>query len=172
MNYSFNLHSNWVQNGVRIEPAKKSDMKYGTCAAVVKHIDLYMVKHEDGGIKTLMSNGVESSKLPAVPVSGQMRTVRGAVRKTFSTQLSVLSGSVPRALPGKSKAFEVRQRNGTVLVAARGKRERRKFDVLFILRRNMKVKPRLEFETITKNTVDRNFKRMFEQNYEAAISTQ
>jgi len=180
----FTLRSRWATQGVRIEPAKKADIKqHGFCEAVVKHIDPYMTKQEEGGTRRLASHGKESNKTVAVVASGVKRNSSGSVPVPTKKALHLLSKSAKSEIKKvkrkhgrhrKPKPFIIprkgEQRSKTV-IAIRTEQDRYPLKYLFVLSPRPQMHMRYDFrETVIKYTQGKIEKR-FAENLLAAMGT-
>lgn len=164
MRQRFTIRSHWPIRGVRIEPAKKSDMKRsGQCEGAVKHIDHYMTLHEEGGEKENLSRGKPSgsSKRTAIPhykSRRKLRTQTGRLKKSAKKYLKPATESPRTRKKGRRrtpKPFIINVSGNRSLVVIRKNRKRDSLRYLFVLADRPRVKARFEFEkTVREYTVN------------------
>jgi len=143
----FTLRNNWVSSGIRITPATKA-----TPMAIVGSLEPFMKRQEEGGTKKARDH----SRV-AVPKDAR-RNKRGIIPK----------GQRPGALRGKPKIFLVKTSMGAGILRRVGK-ERYPVQVLYWLKRGVKVKPAFGFKGTTSNTVQQRFGTNFVEALSAAM---
>lgn len=143
----FTLRNNWTSSGIRITPATKA-----TPMAIVGSIEPYMKRQEEGGTKRARSH----SRV-AVPVKAK-RNKRDIIPK----------GQRPGALRGKPKTFLVTTAMGAGILRRVGKK-RYPVQILYWLKRGVKVKPAFGFKGTTGTSVQERFGPNFVEALSAAM---
>jgi hypothetical protein len=169
----FHLRNKWEQMGVRIEPARKADVRSsGSAEAVVKHLDAYMTKQEEGGEKKV------SGKSLAIPMQGEaMRGPGGAIQKKFLPKTLLKDYKKDGAGPHgrrmirkkKAKPFVLVSKNGNALIAIRRLDGRHPVKFLYAFAEEAHVKPKFDFKKTVDDHVSKNYSKVFEENMAAAL---
>lgn len=171
MPQKFTLRRQWIVKGIRITPAKKTDL-----TAYVYSKDAFMERQEEGGIKMGTPGGGDfsSSSLPQTggrrvrPAMGRVAVPTEKVRRTKSE--IIRKSELPAGLG--TKAFVIDAGNGLSLLARRfAKGKRAGMQVLYLLKRSTKVKPRLGLKEIAQKVVTRRFADVFSEAMQNAINT-
>lgn len=138
----FKLRSSWVQQGVRITPARKSDWPH--TQATVGSRDPFMVLQETGGTKR--PRHAEALALPGKQEEGMLRGAGGRIPK----------GRRPRALLRKRRYFfqlirDVQSSNrGMRAILQRAGASRYPLRVVYVFRPAGKIRARFGFgQTVT-----------------------
>jgi hypothetical protein len=170
----FNIRSRYEIVGVRIEPAKKIDIKnYGLAEAVVKHIDPCMALHETGGEKipkTARAIAIPEKKFEQTGIRGSSGAIKRKYRpaqllRDFNQQRH---HGRKRGKHGKPKPFIV-AKNGRVFVAIRSTASRYPLDYLYVFAARAHIKPRFDFQKTVEQYVAGNFEKKFAENMLAAL---
>lgn len=181
MRQRFTIRSHWPIRGVRIEPAKKSDMRrYGQCEGAVKHLDHYMTLHEEGGEKENLSRGEPSGsrKRTAIPHYQSRRSLRtgtGRLKQSAKKYLQKPSSTTglftrKRGVHRKPKPFIISASGNRSLVVIRRNKHRDNLKYLFVLADRPRVKPRFEFEKTVRVYARENIRRRFAENMRSAMA--
>jgi hypothetical protein len=170
----FTIRSRWEQMGVRIEPARKADVKStGSCEAIVKDIDPYMTRQEKGGIKSVRGKRLA---IPERAAAAAMRSGSGAIAKKWKPGELLKDFGKERKSYGrrgthrKPKPFII-ARGGSVAIAIRRLDGRYPLKYLYTLVPQAHVKPRFDFEKTVRAFVAQNYEKTFAANLEAAIKS-
>jgi hypothetical protein len=176
----FHIRSKWEISGVRIEPAKKIDIKtYGYAESVVKHIDPYMALQETGGSKDPKKTralAIPEKKFEQTGIRGSS----GAIKRKFlpAQLLKDYKGQAwyKQRHPGrkhgkrrKPKPFII-EKNGRVFVAIRGAESRYPIEYLYVFAAHAHIKPRFDFQKTVEQYVAGNFEKKFSENMLAALT--
>ncbi len=137
----FTLRNNWTSSGIRITPATKSSPE-----AIVGSLEPYMQRQETGGTRTARDH----SRV-AVPVKAK-RNKRDRIPK----------GQRPAAMKGKPRVLLI---NGSNIIQTKGGqgilqrvgRERYPLQVVYWMKRGVKIKPRFGFKATTFATIAQRF---------------
>jgi hypothetical protein len=151
----FTLRNNWVSSGIRIKPATK-----GTPEAIVGSLEPFMERQELGGTKQARAH----SRV-AVPVNVK-RSKRDRIPK----------GQRPAALKGQPRILSIRGSNivttkGGAGILRRVGRDRYPLQILYWLKRGVRVQPRFGFKGTASNTVQRQFGDNFVKALADAMAT-
>jgi hypothetical protein len=177
----FTLRSRWEQMGVRIEAAKKSDVRSsGSAEAAVKHIDPYMTLQEEGGDKR-----PKRKRSLAIPERtfqpAGLRTSSGAIAPRYRPKqlLKDYKGKdwYKQRHPGrkwgrhkKPKPF-IMEHDGRVIVAIRRLSSRYPLTYLYVLSHRARVQPRFDFQKTVRAYVAKEYDRKFSENMLAALAS-
>lgn len=178
----FNVHSTWVQKGVRVKPALKKDIQnYGMAEAEVKHIDPYMEQHEVGGDKELRSHGKSVGKkniaIPEKGFAANARTGSGKIKtsmrpKTLLKDIGKPGRQRKWGKHRKPKPYIIKSKfNGAALIAIRTTDARYPVEYLYVLSKHAHIKQRFDFEKQTRVYVEGNASKVFAENMMAAIKS-
>jgi hypothetical protein len=167
----FTIRRQWVVQGIRIIPATKANL-----TAILYTKDPFMERQEGGGVKTGKPGGgnFTSNNLPsktgfpvrgvgrgrvAVPTQNVLRSKRDIIRRS----------ELPAGLG--SKAFVIAGNAGTQLLARRfAKGKRAGLQVLYVLKGQTFVKPRLELREIGSRVAKQRFPEIFARSIADAIA--
>ncbi len=170
MPQKFTLRRQWVVKGIRIIPANKSNL-----TAYVGSIDPFMARQETGGIKTGTPGGGNfSSTSVQQPGGRRVRPAMGRVAvptdKVLRTKAEIIRKSdLPSSLG--NKAFVIGKGENQVLARRFAKGKRAGLQVLYVLKRSTKIKPRLGLRDIGEKVINRRFGSIFSESLENAIAT-
>lgn len=189
---TFNLHSDFIPRGIRIIPARKSDVKsMGIATSAVytaPRISTFMPGHELGEVRSPFAGGArDKGKFIAVPGrdlrSKSYKTGTGKVRKRWRpstllanyTRLEGNKGSTHRdRAPGgrKGTPFIVRDKsNGTAMIVRRRGKKQYPLEVLYILIPRATIKPVWRFEETVQEAVDQVYLPVFDRAISQALIT-
>ena len=140
----YTLRNNWVKNGIRITPATKASPQ-----AVVGSLEPFMERQETGGSKR--SRGGH----------------RIAVPKTKPAKI-IPRGQRPTAVRQKPRVFTIATAHGAGIFRRQG-RERYPLQILYWLKRGVKVKPSFGFKGTTTNAVAQRFGPNFVESLSQAM---
>jgi hypothetical protein len=140
----FHIRRPWVPQGIRVEPARKDNL-----VARVYSRDSFMAWQETGGRKP------SGRHLMAVPV-GRMRSV-AATRVIPRSQW-------PGSLRNRPSVF----REGGTLLERRGRGGAAAVRAIYLLRRSVNLRPRLQLHETVTATVGRVFPTRFGEAFAAA----
>jgi len=130
----FTIRTPRVPKGIRITPATKAKPE-----AIIGSIDWFMKDQEIGGTRRGKCHRI------AVPVNVR-RTKRDIVAKSMR----------PTPLRDKPKVFMVRTANGAGIIRRQG-RERYPVEVMYWLKRDVRITPAMGFKGTTSATVAKRF---------------
>lgn len=169
----FHLRSRWEQMGVRIEPARKSDVRStGSCEAVVKHIDTYMSRQETGGMKRVSGKRLA---IPEKSAAAAMRSGSGAIARKWKPGELLKDYGKGRKTYGRRGMRRAPQpfiiaRGGSVAIAVRRLEGRYPLKYLYVLKPEANVQPRFDFEKTVRAYVAANYAKRFAENMAAAVA--
>ena len=143
----FTLRNNWVVGGIRIKAATKANLE-----ATVGSLEPFMERQETGGTRSARDH----SRI-AVPVKAK-RNKRDLIPK----------GQRPAALKGKPKVFTITKGSGTAIVRREGK-ARYPLQILYWLKRGVRIKPRLGFKGTTSTIIEQRFAPNFVESLSQAM---
>lgn len=159
----FTLRNAWVKKGVRMKAATKTRLQ-----SEVFHLDDYMERQEDGGIKYPLGRHL------AIPVR-VAGTARGIIKGNNRPKALLSKGSykASRKKGGTHRVFKIdestpdRQRHGMHpgIYMANGNN----LMLLYRLIPKGNVKKRWEFETTCKQVVNSRFERLFQLSLSQAL---
>ena len=145
----FTIRSAGVLRGFRVQPSHKS--QWPRLQVALGTVDSFWVLQQFGGVKK-----PKSGRHLAIPTRLTRRTKSGKISKAQR----------PRALIAAGKA---RVAEGSVRKARTTKRDRR--TMLFLLRRQARIKPRLQLDQLVHDSFPRFFPRNFGRAFEHAKKT-
>lgn len=177
----FTIRNKWVQSGIRVKPAKKTDPRP---RAVVWSRDDFMYLHEEGGVKKPVDG-----KALAVPVLGFGR--RGIVTsRSRPARLLRQYGYWVAPLGKHSKAGGIFHRKGPrrkrpkrynkVVWRKSGRsgaryaevgRKRQPIELVYVFTPQAKIEARFGFEEMTLSAVNRYFEKEFRAALAYALKT-
>jgi hypothetical protein len=194
----FDLHSSWTAKGIRIDPAKKSDMKTkGQIESAVKDIDASMVKQETLGGRVRTSHGKPVRGLNVIPEtqarskllasSGRIKPsmLPGRLLKGNTNEFAVWNKVAkagdknPFAPRGrkwgrhrKPKPFIMKSKHGNaLLVAVRQGDERKPLTYLFVMSPRVQMHKRWDFKKTVEEYVRGRITKVFAEQMIAAMAT-
>lgn len=144
----FTIRTPRVPKGIRITPATKAKPE-----AIVGSIDGFMKIQETGGTRR--------------PKGGHRIAVPKAVRRTKRDLVS--KAMRPTPLRDKPKVFLVKTAYGAGILRRQGK-DRYPVEVLYWLKRGVKIRPRMGFKGVTAATIGRRFPLNMVAALSAALS--
>lgn len=144
----FKLRSTWVQRGIRIKPARKSD--WPRSYALVGSRDPYMVDQETGGQRR-----ARRGKYRAIPAKRVQRKASGAVRRAQS----------PRSIIGKGRGYF----GDRAILLKDTRRTKHRAKTMYLLRRTVSIRPRFGFEDTVQQTAARRIIPIFRRKLTAAL---
>lgn len=140
----FTLRNKWVSNGIRITPATKTSPE-----AIVGSVEAFMERQETGGAKKARGGH------------------RISVPKTKPTKI-IPRGQRPQAIRNRPKVFVVKTSSGAGIMRRQGKK-RYPIQLLYWLKRGVKVKPSFGFQGTTGTTVTSRFGPRFVESLSQAM---
>jgi hypothetical protein len=143
----FTLRNNFVSGGIKIVPARK-----GAPEAIVGSITPFMQRQEEGGTKT----GKGGHRI-GIPVKVK-RNKRDIVPKS----------RWPAAVRGQPKTFVAKTGSGIGILRRVG-RARYPLQILYWLKRGVKVQPRFGFKNTTGTSVTEHFGSRFVESLSQAM---
>ncbi|ABK43758.1 hypothetical protein Mmc1_1247 [Magnetococcus marinus MC-1] len=148
----FTIRTGWVAKGIRIKPAKKSDLQ-----ASVRVLDPFMAMQETGGSKRS-----QTGDALGVPV-GARPNPKSVTRP----------GKFPGALLKKPNHFiaPLHDDPSTYAVWRRSGRKGRKLKMMYLFADRVEIKPRFGFMDTVKAVVEARFQENFGRAMEEAFST-
>ncbi len=177
----YDLHTDWIPRGIRIDPARKRDItSYGMAESRVyssKAVTPFIGLHEHGGYR-----GPKRGRR-AINIGGRditsysYKTTTGAIRKRWkpSTLLKDYKGQTrgrklgPQSGGNRNKAFIIRSGSaGNPLVVRRRGRRGVNLELMWMWIRRAKIKATLNAEGTVRKAVNRNFERLFRKNMVSA----
>lgn len=167
----FTIRRQWVVKGIRIVPATKTNL-----TATVYSKDPFMERQEAGGLKFGSPGGGDfsSASLPqtggrrARPAMGRVAVPTNKVLRSKSE--IIRKSDLPQGLG--AKGFVIGKPGDTQYLARRfAKGKRAGLQLLYVLKRSTKVKPRLGLREIGERVVQNRFGEIFSEALEQAIAT-
>jgi len=176
----FNVRSKFTTRGIRIIPSRKADVQRGIANAAVftdSKITNYMVGHEAG-----QTRRASTSKFMSVPSTDLkkkgFRMASGRVKKKFRPSVLLKgkatnrSGANQKRRSRQRKAFIIQGKDGTPLIVRRQNlRASRPLELLYVLKKNVKIDKKWTFEKQVRVSVGFNFERTFSREMNRAIAT-
>lgn len=153
----FITRNKWVVQGVRTEKATKTKFE-----SVVKHIDPYMTKHEDGDRKRPPQG--KHLIAPAAVKKGKSGIVSKAQRRATLNEQNPNTFKIDEDTPGAKRHhlhFGIYKRN------RRGRRP----ILLWSLFPTAPIKPVFHFEDTVRRTVQQRFERLFDVSLDQAMKS-
>lgn len=167
----FTLRRQWVVQGIRITPATKANL-----TATVYSKDVFMDRQETGGIKTGSPGGGDFSSMSLQQTGGRrVRQASGRVavptEKVRRNKSEIIRKSELPAGLGE-RGFVIGKAGDTQFLAKRfAKGKRAGLQILYVLKRSTKIKPRLGLREIGIEVVRSKFADIFSQSLSDAIAT-
>ncbi|ABK44561.1 conserved hypothetical protein [Magnetococcus marinus MC-1] len=148
----FTIRTGWVAKGIRIKPAKKSDLQ-----ASVRVLDPFMALQETGGAKRSQSG--DSLAIPY----GARPNPKSVTRP----------GKFPGALLKKPNHFiaPLHDDPSTHAVWRRGGRKGRKLKMMYRFVNRVEIKPRFGFMDTVKSVVESRFQKNFNEAITEAMAS-
>ena len=184
----FNLHTQFIPRQVRVKPALKTKFKQtGFTSSKVfssKKIDGWMTKHVKGGIKKPFKSG-SKDKGKGLAIKGKnlnrkTKTSTGRTRKNWKPKelLKFYRSSKGKRKANyniggrspKKKAFIIRDTGtGLALIVKRTSKRTTPLQIVYVLVPKAKIRPSWDWSSVTKNTVNKMKKPVFERNFKRII---
>lgn len=167
----FTLRRQWIVQGIRITPATKANL-----TATIYSKDAFMERQEYGGIKmgtpgggNFSSTSLQQPKGKRVrPAMGRVAVPTEKVRRNKSE--IIRKSELPAGLG--ERGFVIGKPGDTQYLAKRfAKGKRAGLQILYVLKRSTKVKPRLGLRDIGIDVVRSKFAEIFSQSLSDAIAT-
>ena len=155
----FHLRNSWVQQGIRIKPATP-----GTMAAQVGSIDKYMARHVIGTDKApdqrLSIRRTRDSR-GRIATGGLLIAAYGSIGEIPKHQ--AVRGKLRRIDGQKKKTFQIRAKNGNVVIVRRSQTKRLPLEVLGQLDNGAEMSPVWRMEVSVRGVVGARFSGHFER---------
>lgn len=150
----FRLHTEFIPNGIRIEPALKSEVRAGGGEAAVYTADdiSFMNIHEEGGTKKPRGAALAIPSFPAQRTTPDLKTRTGKVRQKY----------LPRKLLEK-KGSLIASSFLWIFKKALGA-----LQPFFKFASSARIRPRWKFEPTVRKAVEKDVRRLFEANMNEA----
>lgn len=167
----FTLRRQWIVQGIRITPATKANL-----TATVYSKDAFMGRQETGGIKmgtpgggNFSSTSLQQPKGKRVrPAMGRVAVPTEKVRRNKSE--IIRKSELPAGLG--ERGFVIGKPGDTQYLAKRfAKGKRAGLQILYVLKRSTRIKPRLGLRDIGIEVVRSKFAEIFSQSLSDAIAT-
>ena len=153
----FRLHTEFIPNNIRVEPAKKSEVRVGGGEAAVytrDEID-FMVLQETGGTKKPRGAALAIPSFPAQRTTPDLKTATGKVRKRY----------MPKALISKKGTF-IKDSFVWIFRKAIGA-----IQPFFKFASSAKIRPRWKFEPTVRKEVESKVMGLFAKNLNDAVAS-
>jgi len=182
---NFRLHGEFIPKGIRVKPARKSEVMAGTGTAEIYTAPLisnWMPLHETGDMKEPGAYSGEGDKGQALAMPGEylmgksFKTGSGKVRKRWTPgrlleAYNAGHGEQMRGIPhtgrGQRRKAFLMDANGTLVIARRAGRARGPLDILYAFTGPAKIKPTWRFA----QTVHRVVRGTFVNQVRKAVLT-
>lgn len=167
----FTLRRQWIVQGIRITPATKANL-----TATIYSKDAFMERQEAGGIKMgtpgggdFSSTSLQQPKGKRVrPAMGRVAVPTDKVRRNKSE--IIRKSELPAGLG--ERGFVIGKPGDTQYLAKRfAKGKRAGLQILYVLKRSTRIKPRLGLRDIGIDVVRSKFAEIFSQSLSDAIAT-